>query len=590
MAAFSSDGNLFTELQKFLADPALNPPSIVERVNPLDTSISATLRGQSLDDLFRDALSGGVQSGNNSLESLSAFSLTRSTIESSRLGDEALRSELRGIVGGTPQLSDRELLERLSDASSEQRLTFLRHVLEYAEDNERALSFMREKLNNALVATSAEERATLANEVAKRVQTGPAGEFILELSRSAKSYDELCALVRCVGPETFMKSGNAALVDLLATAVLLQELQRIAGPQLKAAASANPVEQGKSLRGMVEELAAQVAAHPEYKSTQRYQYLLEQLRYDKLWLERELSSDKAPAELTVSLDTFKTRLALELRFGVLLRGQEAGEQPGIGLDDGPLPSHGVEWTMSELRSVEAALSGIPGVLLYSTPLLHEIQRVETLGSPYILGRRFEDGVVRLANSAVDLAALEILYPGCTSLQAVLTHELGHSVQLGLYAGTFVVSEEGLSFSDGDPRYDFKEYQGLAGWRILIPGQFKPTNGGLSVQIGTEEYPVERPVRFNGEDVIFTMRGGLLFVHKASGPFSLRDYSTTNPWEDFAEAFCEYTLRPDRLITFAPEKFKFLEQEFGRYKGDKELYKKLEHHLERKKANGSRNDR
>ena len=113
MAAFSSDGNLFTELQKFLADPALNPPSIVERVNPLDTSISATLRGQSLDDLFRDALSGGVQSGNNSLESLSAFSLTRSTIESSRLGDEALRSELRGIVGGTPQLSDRELLERL---------------------------------------------------------------------------------------------------------------------------------------------------------------------------------------------------------------------------------------------------------------------------------------------------------------------------------------------------------------------------------------------------------------------------------------------------------------------------------------------
>jgi hypothetical protein len=384
-----------------------------------------------------------------------------------------------------------------------------------------------------------------------------------------------------------VKSGNPALAELSATAVLLQELRQAALPTLNEARNGDPCEHSGSLQRMLEELKARVVSHVEYKNTQRYQHLLEQLSYDMNWIDREASAGNVPQELAVSLETFRARVRTELEFGVLLRSQEPGVQPGIGLDDGPLPSHGVEWTLAQVRSVEAALRGIPGVLLYTTPMLHQIQRVESLGSPYILGRRFEDGVVRIANTAVDLDALEYLYPGCTSLQVVLTHELGHSVQLGLYAGSFEFSPgQGLAFADGDPRYDFKEYMGLSGWRIFAPGQFSPTNGGLSVQIGDEEYPVGQPVKLNGDDVILTLRGGLLIAYKAFGPFSLVDYSRTNPWEDFAEAFCEYTLRPDRLITFAPEKFKFLDQEFGRYKGDKELYKKLEHQLERRKGNGS----
>lgn len=590
MAAMSSDANLFAELQKFLANPSLNPPAIVERVNPLDTTLSGAFRGLTLEETLQDVWADTAQNRGAGAEGLSAFSLLRAGLESTRLSDEALRSELRGIVGGDSKLSDRDLLGRLSNAASEQRLTFLRHVLEYAQVNERALEFLREKLNNALLATSPEERATLASEAGKKLQSGPAAEFMVELCRSAKSFDELCALVQCAGPETLGKSGNSALAELAASAVLLQEVQRVAAPQLKGPSSGDPCEEATGLQVMLQELQARVATHAECKNTVRYQNLMEQLTYDVRWLEREVSVGKPPQELGISLETFRARLKVELEFGILLRGQEPGMQPGIGLDDGPLPSHGVEWTLAQVKSVEAALRGLPGVLLHTTPMLHEVQRVESLGSPYILGRRFEDGVVRLANTAVDLDALEILYPGCTSLQVVLTHELGHSVQLGLHSSSFEFApNQGLAFADGDPRYDFKEYMGLSGWRVFVPGQFRPTNGGLSIQIGEEEYPVGQPVKFNGDEVIFSLRGGLLIAYKAFGPFSLVDYSRTNPWEDFAEAFCEYNLRPDRLITFAPEKFQFLEQEFGRYKGNKELSKKLEHQLERRKENGSHKD-
>ena len=586
MAAFATDPISFPELHRFLADQASKSPAIVERINPADASLSDPFRGVSPEANLREALSSLVAPSNLSTASWGKAAVARAITEGRELGEEAIRNELRQLTGGSGSMSDRELLRLLASVSSEERMRFIQSVLEHAEAHQGALRFLREKLNNALLSTSEAERAGLAVDAARRTPGVANTEFITELCRSARSFDELCTLVRCVGVARIVQSGSPALIETAATATLLQELQRVAAPFLKDPADKAP-EQVKELQQMLLELRKQVIGHPEFKDTKRYQKLLEQLDSDTALLRRGTVSGRDAAEVTVFLETFRARISLELQYGILLRGQEAGVQPGIGLDDEPLPSHGVEWTLAQVRSVEATFRALPGVILYTTPMLHEIQRVETLGSPYVLGRRFEDGVVRIADSAINLRALEILYPGCSSLQVVLTHELGHSVQLGLYPSSFqFVPGEGIAFADGDPRYQFKEYLGLAGWRIFTPGQFQLTNGGLSVQIGEDEYPVGQPVNFNGQDVIFTLRGGLLLAYKALGPFSLVDYARTNPWEDFAEAFCEYTLRPDRLIVFAPEKFKFLDEEFGRYRDDQELHKKLKHQLERRKQNGS----
>jgi len=582
MAAFATDPISFPELQRFLADQASKSPAIVERINPADASLSDPFRGVSPEETLREALSSLVAPSNLSTASWGKAAVVPAISEGRELGEEALRNELRQLTGGSESTSDRDLLRSLAAVSSEERVRFIQSVLEHAEANEGARQFLREKLNNALLATSEAERVGLAVDAARGTPGVANTEFITELCRSARSFDELCTLVRCVGVERIVQSSSPALIEIAATATLLQELQRVAAPFLKDPADKAP-QQVKELQQMLLELRKQVIGHPEFKETKRYQYLLEQLDSDAALLKRGTVSGRDAAEVTVFLETFRARVAVELQYGILLRGQEAGMQPGIGLDDEPLPSHGVEWTLAQVQGAEATLRALPGVILYTTPMLHEIQRVETLGSPYILGRRFEDGVVRIANAAINLRALEILYPGCSSFQVVLTHELGHSIQLGLHSSSFELTQDrGLSFADGDPRYDFKEYMGLSGWRIFAPGQFKSTNGGLSVQIGEDEYPVGQPVKFNGQDVIFTLRGGLLLAYKALGPFSLVDYARTNPWEDFAEAFCEYTLHPDRLITFAPEKFKFLDEEFGRYRQDTELYKKLERQLGRRK--------
>ena len=58
---------------------------------------------------------------------------------------------------------------------------------------------------------------------------------------------------------------------------------------------------------------------------------------------------------------------------------------------------------------------------------------------------------------------------------------------------------------------------------------------------------------------------LLFYHRVDAEFSLNNYSLSDPLEDFAEAFTEYTLCPDRLIECAPEKFYYMEIHFRMYR-------------------------
>jgi hypothetical protein len=73
---------------------------------------------------------------------------------------------------------------------------------------------------------------------------------------------------------------------------------------------------------------------------------------------------------------------------------------------------------------------------------------------------------------------------------------------------------------------------------------------------------------------------LLFCHRSDAEFSLNDYALTDPIEDFAEAFTDYILCPDRLIECAPEKFHYMEIHFRVYRsaGDYQRLTAVQQHL------------
>ena len=75
-------------------------------------------------------------------------------------------------------------------------------------------------------------------------------------------------------------------------------------------------------------------------------------------------------------------------------------------------------------------------------------------------------------------------------------------------------------------------------------------------------------------------GQLIASYVADAHFSHDPYAKASPWEDYAEAFCEYLFLPERLIEHAPEKFQFLEEEFKRYSNNEALMQRLEAALER----------
>jgi hypothetical protein len=591
MAAISPDAPESLRLAQLLEESKRDLAPYVQSIDIADQSFSAAFRGLTHEELIEEAMRSAWEGSLSAIQAVTSLKQTSDGVSNQGFDPvgrlEQLTKSLRGSVdtdtGSGHELSERELIQLLKKASLKERLDFVMYLVEWAGRDETAKSYLSGRLNNIFITCAAEEKVELLTVFAGLPEGEVVCELISNLLKSAQNRDELNLLVRCIGTERLVGSGNPELSELAATAILLSELDKIYlafNGQISGTSEGD--KRSEYTNKMLAEMHLCLATNTELRSTKRFAICLQIIEQGEEWLKESLEQRLIdPRDQAINWETFIAKMQLQLTYGLLLRDQPEGIQEGIGIDNSPLPSHGVKWTLAQIKAAESGLSKIPGVLLLTTPWLYEIQRVETLGSPYILGRRFEDGVIRIANSAVNQRGLELLYPGCSSLEVVLVHELGHSIQLGSNKGSFELSPpDDLVFSSGDPRYEFKTYMGLAGWRVLAPWQYEPTNQGLSVRIGDEEYPIGTAVKFNGQEVVMTLKGGLLYIHRALGPFSLGDYARTNPWEDFAEAFCEYILIPERLVQFAPEKFVFLEQEFGHYRANQLINSKLSDRISR----------
>ena len=73
----------------------------------------------------------------------------------------------------------------------------------------------------------------------------------------------------------------------------------------------------------------------------------------------------------------------------------------------------------------------------------------------------------------------------------------------------------------------------------------------------------------------------IYSYRKDAAFSLGvRFRTLNPWEDWVEAFTEYIYLPERLITYAPQKFIYFEQELRKYEDEPDLLEKLNSRLMR----------
>lgn len=585
MATISPDAPEYLRFAQLLEESKRDLAPYVQSIDITDQSFSGAFRGLTHEQMIEEAMKSVWEVSYGAIRAVTSLKQTSDGHTNQRfdpirrleqiINSQEGSAQIEGV--GDRELSERALIQLLQHASPQQRKEFIVYLVEWSGRDDSAQKYLSGRINNILLACGPEEKAELLAVFAGLPEGSVACELISNILKSAQSRDELSQLVRCIGSERLLGSAHPDLSEIAATAILLAELDTIRLAFIGEIASASQEDKRiEYTQKMFEEMQLCMTAYPEFGHTKRYAVCMQIVELGQEWLREKIEQEQIdPLDQALNWHTFIAKTNLQLTYGLLLRDQPEGIQEGIGIDNSPLPSHGVKWTLAQIKAADSGLSKIPGVLLLTTPWLYEIQRVETLGSPYILGRRFEDGVIRIANSAINLRGLELLYPGCSSLEVVLVHELGHSIQLGRNKGSFELSPpDELGFSDGDPRYEFKSYMGLAGWRVLAPWQYESTNQGLSVRIGDEEYPVGTAVKFNGQEVIMTVKGGLLYIHRALGPFSLGDYARTNPWEDFAEAFSEYILIPERLVQFAPEKFLFLEQEFGRYRGNSVIQDKL----------------
>ena len=550
------------------------PIPVVKNIDLADEGISAVFRkageyGENFDqEIFKEIWQALARDQSRRLAD--STKIAQDEFELSRA---LVRVELREIAKTLPKsigkhylndsLPDRDLIEVLAYASSSQRTQFVSSLINDEPLNPGLKLFLDRKLGNILNFTSIEERAKILGEVLNGSSSEKVSYFGVGILRASHDFAQLQNLIKCVGVENILERGDAAMGELAAKATFLGEYRAMpVMPRLGRDAAASKIE--FTLEAIDRSLEARIDAirgHTEFAlSTTSRQFI--DLAVDNLeYLRSGRAAVTSRADRIELANLLITKIDFEFTWGIKL----SAEQPGW-------LTKGSKWDEASIVNADRALRTLPEGLVLSTPRLNEFQRVETLGE-LVLGQRFPDGRIKIADFAIDNKYVEASHRGIDCLITTLVHEIGHGVQLGESDLDFAPDAAGgITLAGGDAEYDFSEYMRLSGWRLIDPSRWDWARGqgGFSVVLDGVERPIGVPIKINDKEITITFDQGLLYYHDTYAPFSLVTYARTNPWEDWAEAFKEYCLLPDRLIQFAPEKFMFLEQEFRKYGNNREL--------------------
>lgn len=228
------------------------------------------------------------------------------------------------------------------------------------------------------------------------------------------------------------------------------------------------------------------------------------------------------------------------------------------------------WTEKRVEELRCALAMLPDGHRIMTPTLHVIHMAPmknlgewrascriALGVPGILrhNRRDEFG-------------------GASHMIGVTVHEVAHSLHMsGENPCVTWEPSTGIPLTPTNPLFDLSTFASLSTWRVVGPVSRDQVIGKDSVRIDGHLVPLDRPLKLPDGDAFRHLKGSfgdewivfryqptdkLLYVHRATAAFSRSGNATSDPFEDWAEAFSEYLLCPEDLIALAPEKFYYME--------------------------------
>jgi hypothetical protein len=241
------------------------------------------------------------------------------------------------------------------------------------------------------------------------------------------------------------------------------------------------------------------------------------------------------------------------------------------------------WTPELAKKLVDTVRLVPESERLMTPKLREF----ILAKVRVLGERRSSGRIVISYRGEIINRRRSEYEGASPLTVLLIHEMAHGIQWGHEERPVDWDySTGEIFSPNNPLIDFAGFLELSGWRVLGTYAESQLIARTAIQLHGKIYPLNRPVREAPsslenpeappipEPIVFR-RGiaEILFYHRVDAEFSLNAYSSTDPFEDFAEAFTEYIVCPDRLIECAPEKFHFMEIHFRKYRA-KNDYQRL----------------
>jgi len=515
-----------------------------------------------------------------------------------RLSDlfETLSHEKQGLIQLRQESSLREKLETVSYVTPEQRMDFIREILSLDISTDIYQSFITDKLDNIFHKLNITERsAILSEQLMSDTRIG-----VFEILRSATSLDEIRILISEAGIERLTALESSSVNELLATSIFLGEVRAIDFQiTVKDFTEQSLSLAHEELRDKFLEVPKLVSNYPAFKNSNVARQLQIAAVDGLIELDEAISSTQKDRDRMLEVLERHSRMAqIEFYYGVDLSTrnsilnlnrhlhddvctlQDFGVIPSSEKDGStpePISERTDYWQITHIEQVERVLQSIPeGDILFS-PLLSRIELVASLG-PGVLGARYPDGVIQIADLALNHKGIAEAYENIESLLIVLAHELGHGLQIGEGGSQihFPGNDHDPTFGQGESVYDFDEWLNLSGWRVYRREQYKPSQNGNTIILDGEELSLNKPVEYNGETIILSYDRwrNILQSYRADSEFSNRWYAKMSPWEDFAEAFSEYIFLPDRLLRDAPEKFLHLELEFKKYEDNQELQRRL----------------
>ena len=462
-----------------------------------------------------------------------------------------------------PGLSDKQLIEALAFVESAERMKCVRALLYLSATYPQIENFLAQKLNNILHFTSTSEKSALIKELLKPESGAPSPEHIRKILGASVDLEQMCQIVADCGKAGLLSLNHNLINEFIARSSILTETRKIlssnAGEQPEA-----PQARLDKLEAMLEAAGAACICDSACARTVAARRLLRAISSHLSEVRALRHEEKDPCVRDAAIEQMTARLNVEFHYGLNLADERKNTAN----------THR-RWSIHEIEEAREALQRIPEGRLIFTPKLHTIQRVGTLGE-HILGMRTDSGIIKIADDAVAHPYVELAYRGESSFQITLTHELGHAIQLGPEGPGLEEAGHEVTIAPGDPCYNFREFMQLSKWQVIAEDRYKIEDAGLSVVLDGVSLPVGVPCRFQDQRIILVYNQGLLLSYDTDAQFSLIDYSRSNPWEDWAESFCEYIMLPQRLLKFAPQKFMYFEEEFRKYaaEGVQALLKRL----------------